>query len=60
MPLIDSIRLRAFELRISMTELDAFVGKKRYFVGVRHVDWRALQSAMTLLGGKPVVHWRET
>lgn len=59
MPLVDSIRTRAFELRISMTELDAFVARKRYFVGPCHIDWTALQRAMTLLGGIPVVHWPE-
>lgn len=58
-PLIDSIRRRAFDLRITMTELDAFVGRKRYFVGVRNVDWRALQRAMSLLGGTPIVRWPE-
>lgn len=59
MPLVDSIRARAFELRITMSDLDAFVARKRYFVGPRHMDWIALQRAMTLLGGRPVVHWRE-
>ena len=59
MPLVDSIRARAFDLRITMTELDSFVARKRYFVSPRHMDWTALQRAMTLLGGTPVVRWRE-
>ena len=59
MPLVDSIRARAFELRITMTELDAFVARRRYFVSPRHHDWTALQRAMNLLGGRPVVCWRQ-
>jgi hypothetical protein len=57
MPLVDSIRRRAFEYRLSMVDLDVFVGRKRYFVSPRHVDWRALQKAMEILGGRPIVHW---
>lgn len=59
MPLVDCIRRRAFDLYITMTELDAIVGKARYFVCPRYVDWRALQRAMEFLGGRPVVRWRE-
>jgi hypothetical protein len=59
MPLVDNVRRRAFELRIKMTELGAIVGKARYFVCPRYVDWRALQLAMEFLGGRPVVRWRE-
>jgi hypothetical protein len=59
MPLVDSIRARAFEFRITMTDLDAFVARKRYFVSPHRMDWTALQRAMILLGGTPVVRWRE-
>ncbi len=59
MPLVDSIRRRAFDLHITMTELDAIVGKTRYFVYPCYVDWRALQRAMEFLGGKPMIRWRE-
>ncbi|WP_117195265.1 hypothetical protein [Rhizobium terrae] len=59
MPLVDSIRRRAFDLHITMTELDAIVGKVQYFVCPRHVDWGALQRAMEFLGGRPMVCWRE-
>ena len=55
--LVDSVRQRAFYLRITMTELDSFIGRKRYFVGARHVDWAAIQRAMVLLGGTPIVRW---
>lgn len=57
MPLVDSIRHRAFECRLSMTDLDAFIGRKRYFVSPRYQNWRALQKAMELLGGRPMVRW---
>ncbi|EZP84713.1 hypothetical protein QUC32_15540 [Novosphingobium resinovorum] len=57
MPLVDSIRKRAFECRLSMTDLDAFVGRRRYFVSPSYMDWRALQRAMILLGGRPTIFW---
>lgn len=57
MPLVDSIRKRAFECRLSMTDLDIFVGRNRYFVSPRYFDWRALQKAMTILGGRPAISW---
>ena len=59
MPLVDSIRRRAFDLHITMAELDAIVGKTRYFVCPRYIDWRALQRAMEFMGGRPVVRWWE-
>src|SRR3546814_9658602 len=58
MLLVDSVRQRAFECRLSMRDLDAFVGKKHYFAGPRYIDWRALQRAIRILGGRPVVCWR--
>lgn len=57
MPLVDSIRTRAFDYRLSMVDLDAFIGKKRYFVSPRHMKWRALQKALEILGGQPRVYW---
>lgn len=57
MPLVDCIRQRAFECRLSMTDLDAFIGRKRYFVSPRYENWQALQKAMEILGGAPKVHW---
>lgn len=57
MPLVDSIRKRAFECRLSMTDLDVFVGRTRYFVSPRHLDWLALQRAMVILGGRPAISW---
>src|SRR3546814_1456405 len=52
MLLVDSVRQRAFECRLSMRDLDAFVGKKHYFAGPRYIDWRALQRAIRILGGR--------
>jgi hypothetical protein len=57
MPLIDTIRQRAFDYRLSMRDLDAFVGKKGYFTSSRYLNWRTLQRAMEILGGRPVVSW---
>jgi hypothetical protein len=57
MALVDSIRKRAFECRLTMTDLDAFVGRRRYFVSPRHFDWRSLQRAMAILGGRPAISW---
>ena len=57
MPLVDAVRQRAFDYRLSMRDLDAFVGKKCYFTSPRYLNWRALQRAMEILGGRPVVSW---
>ncbi|SCW94761.1 hypothetical protein SAMN02927924_04571 [Sphingobium faniae] len=57
MPLVDSIRKRAFEFRLSMTDLDVFVGRTRYFVSPHYRDWRALQRAMAILGGRSAISW---
>lgn len=57
MPLVDSIRQRAFECYLSMADLDAFIGRKRYFVSPRYQNWRALEKALEILGGRPTVHW---
>lgn len=50
-PIIDSIRRRAFDLRLTMTELDHLVGRKQCFSGPRRIDWTAVRCAVTLLGG---------
>lgn len=57
MPLVDSVRQRAFDFRITMTDLDAFTGCKHYFVSPRYMNWAALQRAIKILGGEPVVRW---
>lgn len=57
--LVDSIRQRAYDLRLSMTDLDRCLGTKRYFVSPRYVNWRALQLAVEILGGRPMVRWHD-
>ena len=49
--LVDAVRARAFACRLTMTDLDAFVGRRRYFVSPRHMDWRAVEKAIAVLGG---------
>lgn len=58
-PIVDAVRLRAHDHRLTMGDLDAFVGKRRYFVSPRRIDWNALQRAMTMLGGIPFIVWNE-
>jgi hypothetical protein len=60
-PLIDTIRDRAFDLRLSMVDLDAMAGTKRYF---QKASWcpgrpnrKALLRAVEVLGGQISVRW---
>lgn len=60
-PLIDTIRDRAFDLRLSMVDLDAMAGTKRYF---QKASWctgrpnrKALLRAVEALGGQVSVQW---
>jgi hypothetical protein len=61
-PLIDVIRDRAFDLRLSMVDLDAMAGTKRYFQKAAwcngYVDRKALMRAVEALDGEVSVHWR--
>jgi hypothetical protein len=61
-PLIDVIRDRAFDLRLSMVDLDAMAGTKRYFQKAAwcngHVNRKALMRAVEALGGEVSVHWQ--
>ena len=61
-PLIDMIRDRAFDLRLSMVDLDAMAGTKRYF---QTASWRkgrpnrkALLQAVDALGGEVSIRWQ--
>ena len=61
-PLIDQIRDRAFDLHLSMVDLDAMAGTKRYF---QQAAWRkgsfnrkAALRAVEALGGKVSVQWQ--
>lgn len=57
--LVDDVRARAFACRLSMTDLDSFVGTRGYFSRPRHMNWSALQRAIDVLGGTPALAWRD-
>ncbi|CAH0496457.1 hypothetical protein [Novosphingobium sp. CECT 9465] len=57
--LVDDVRARAFAYRLSMTDLDSFLGTHGYFVRPRHLNWSALHKAIELLGGMPELVWRD-
>lgn len=49
--IVDTVRRRAFDLRLSMADLDALVGSGSYFRRPRVEKWRHLNVAIKLLGG---------
>lgn len=57
--IVDDVRSRAFSCRLSMVDLDSFVGTRGYFVRPRHLHWAALSKAIALLGGTPELVWRD-
>jgi hypothetical protein len=61
-PLIDMIRDRAFDLRLSMVDLDAMAGTKRYFQKSLWCNGRpnrkALLQAVEALGGEVSIRWQ--
>ena len=57
--LVDDVRARAFACRLSMADLDSFVGTRGYFVRPRYLNWTALYKAVVLLGGTPELIWRD-
>jgi hypothetical protein len=61
-PLIDMIRDRAFDLRLSMVDLDAMAGTKRYFQKSSWCNGRpnrkALLQAVEALGGEVSIRWQ--
>ncbi len=58
-PVLDSIRQRAFDLNIPLRELDDATGQKHYFGSPRCIRWKAVARAMKTLGGTPVAKWPE-
>lgn len=56
---VDAVRRRAFDLHISMTDLDVMAGRRSYFKPPRRTDWSAVQQVLPHLGGKAAVHWHE-
>lgn len=60
LPLVDTVRERAFDLKLTMTDLDTYAGARRYFVCPRSSNWRFLQKAIRELRGHVVVRWPVT
>lgn len=56
---VDAVRRRAFDLHISMTDLDAMAGRRNYFRSPRGIDWSAVQRVLPYLGGQAAVSWHE-
>jgi hypothetical protein len=50
-------RRRAFELNMSMAELDEAIGGRAYFRHPRRVNWSAVQRALPQLAGRVAVSW---
>lgn len=57
--LVDAVRLRAFDLNMSMADLDAMAGKRFYVRCSEKTDWTAIQRVLPHLGGRAVVQWRD-
>lgn len=56
---VDAVRRRAFDLHISMTDLDVIAGRRSYFQSPRRTDWSAVQRVLPHLGGQAAVRWHE-
>ncbi len=54
---VDAVRQRAFELCMSMVELDEAAGGRAYFRRPRRVNWSAVQRVLPQLGGRIAVSW---
>lgn len=61
-PLIDRIRDRAFDLNLSMVDLDAMAGTKKYFQKAGwvngNINRKAMLRAIEALGGEVSVQWQ--
>lgn len=57
---VDAVRRRAFDLHLSMADLDAIAGRRGYFQRPRRTDWSAVQRVLPHLGGRPAIHWHES
>lgn len=55
-PLVDTIRQRAFQLGYTLADLDFYTRSGGYFTRPRGLHWRAISHAIRLLGG--TVHVR--
>lgn len=54
---VDAVRRRAFDLHMSMADLDAIAGRRGYFQRPRRIDWSAVQRVLPHLGGRVEVCW---
>jgi hypothetical protein len=57
---VDAVLRRAFDLHISVADLDAIAGRRGYFRRPGRTDWSAVQRVLPYLGGRAAVHWRES
>jgi len=57
---VDAVRRRAFDLHISVADLDAMAGRRGYFRRPGRTDWSAVQRVLPYLGGRAAVHWHES
>jgi hypothetical protein len=57
LPVIDDVRQRAFDLHLTMRDLDEIAGIRPYFGKPSYYNWRALAAAIQWLGGTPRVTW---
>lgn len=57
MEIVDLIRERAFKLGYTMADLDEWTNRKHYFTKPQGHDWKAIDRAFTLLGGRIVPVW---
>lgn len=60
-PLVDAIRRRAFDLKISIADLDRSLGRTKFFQTAqkRQISTNHLHKAVKALGGSLVVQWEE-
>jgi hypothetical protein len=57
LPVIDDVRQRAFDLQLTMRDLDEIAGSRRYFRKPNYYNWKALGAAVRWLGGTAQVAW---
>lgn len=61
-PLVNAIRQRAFDLNITLSDLDRSLGNRRIFrqaAGRQSVRHAHIERAVTALGGQLTVEWRD-
>jgi hypothetical protein len=56
---VDAVLLRAFDLNISVPDLNVIAGQRSYFRSPRRTNWSVVQRVLPHLGGQAAVHWHE-